>query len=211
MRSLVFVLPVLLFFSCKSKQEVAKQEESPTKATQQVMVEQPIANETQAPIGPESEFASKEAYEEFQANQRKMEMMQEMGVKHPDWADSIIVAIERTACFGSCPSYRFTISKNGYAFYKGFAFVDKEGDHTARVDQSTISNILEAAQKTNYFDLDEFYWEPITDVPTTYTTIVKNAQRFNVLNQSEAPQSLIDFELFLDDVIAEIDWKKQAK
>lgn len=202
---LIPILALISTFACKVEQSVS--EETPQNKT----AEEPAATEVSAPIEPWSEFGSKEAYERYQQEQQKEKMRQEMGIQHPEYPDSMVVAMERTACFGSCPSYKFSISKNGYAYYKGMAFVENEGEYKAKVSQELISSILEAAEKSHYYTMKEFYWEPITDVPSTYTSVLNKGERFNRLNQSEAPQELIDFELFLDDIIKEINWTKIAK
>ncbi len=204
MKKLFFILIAtsLLAFACKVEQTATEE------ATQSNKTEEPTVTEVTAPVEPWSEFGSEEAYERFQQEQQKQKLRQEMGVQHPQWADTVVVGLERTACFGSCPSYKFSISENGYAYYKGMAFVENEGEYSSKVSQDILSSILEAAEKTHYYNMKEFYWEPITDVPTTYSTIVNNGVRHNRLNQSEAPQDLIDFELFLDDIIEEVNWTK---
>lgn len=198
MRTLLILL--VLLSACKAKQEVAAEEPSST--------EQAPVESISAPVEPWSEFSSKEAYEDFQVQQARQKMMQEMGIAHPVWPDSVIIGLERTACFGTCPSFKFSVSKNGYADYTGYAFVKNEGKYTAKVSQEVIQTILKAADNINYFDLEEFYWEAVTDVPTSFSIIKKDQRVKQVLNQWESPQELENFENYIEEVSADLNWKK---
>ena len=210
MRSVSFLLISLLFLSACKQQETAVKESSPETTQNNSEVSAP-AETVGAPVEPWSEFGSKEKYEEFQQNVQKQKLMTEMGVSHRTWADSVIIGLERTGCFGSCPSFKFSISENGYAYYKGFAFVDLEGEYQTRVDQSFIQAILQKSKDYGYQSFKEFYWEPITDVPTSYSIIEDNTMRHHVLNQSEAPQDLIDLEAFIESEMKDLNWKKMQK
>jgi ankyrin repeat protein len=125
----------------------------------------------------------------------------------PDPA-TIIIALRRTGCFGTCPSYRVELRGNGEVKYEGEGYVLVKGLHRWRVDPARIARLLELFRRANYFALDGYYMYPVTDLPTFITRLRVGKQDKIVLNYGGS----IDHE----DVIDEDDeeeaagWKKLA-
>ncbi len=94
----------------------------------------------------------------------------------------IVIALARTGCFGTCPSYRVELRGNGEVQYVGSGSVVVPGRHRWRIDPAKIAPLLELFRRADYFRLDGFYEYPVTDLPT-YTTRLSIGDRHKfVLN-----------------------------
>lgn len=77
-----------------------------------------------------------------------------------------VIALARSGCFGSCPSYRVELSGNGEVRYLGKGDVLVTGAHQWRIDPARIAALLDLFRRANYFTLDGRYEAPVTDLPT---------------------------------------------
>jgi hypothetical protein len=191
---LLVLFGLILLVSCKSKEPASnsvKAPESKAISTTDIQDKQEGA----------SQRADEEDYDPKKA-------MQEMGIGPRDYPDSIVIGIERTSCVGTCPSYEILVSQNGYVSYNGMAFIEPEGKHYSRISKEDVLGLTILSERFGYSGLEEAYWQPITDVPITYTTVLFEGNRKSILNQSEAPQNLIDFEKELDAKLLKLDWIK---
>ena len=76
----------------------------------------------------------------------------------------VAITLERSGCFGSCPSYTVTVSTDGIVF-KGGAFVAAPGKHTARVDASEVRKLAKRFVDADFFSMDPSYTASVTDNP----------------------------------------------
>ncbi|MFH1321890.1 MAG: DUF6438 domain-containing protein, partial [Bacteroidota bacterium] len=83
--------------------------------------------------------------------------------------DSLFASIKRTPCYGRCPTYSISIYKSGYVIYEGIRFVDRIGTYSTQISEKEIQKIIAKANETGYFDLNDVYDSPVTDLPTTIT------------------------------------------
>lgn len=123
-------------------------------------------------------------------------------------ADSLVIRLQRTACFGRCPIYTLSIYKGGYATYLGEKWVEREGSYQAIVSDELIQKILAKAKAINYFKLkDQYDNEYVTDLPSTITTIRADDQLKVVANRYEGPEKLNEFEKYIDETAESIQWQ----
>ena len=85
----------------------------------------------------------------------------------------LIISLEKTACFGTCPVYKIKIYDSGKATYEGLRHVEKTGLHYLTISESEKNKILIEAKKIGFNKMKNEYTERITDLPTTYITIRK--------------------------------------
>lgn len=93
-----------------------------------------------------------------------------------------IIALERTECFGACPSYRVELHGNGEVEYRGDRFVLAKGPHHWRVDPKSVARLLDRFRRAEYFRLQGFYEYPVTDLPTYVTSLRVGRQSKYVLD-----------------------------
>jgi hypothetical protein len=133
----------------------------------------------------------------------------------PAAPDDTTIALERTACFGTCPVYAVTIDAHGNVVYNGTRFVAVTGRRTARVPVARVAEILERAEQIRFFDLDDQYREirhpdgtmsTVTDLPTTFVTIKRAGRSKRVEDYYGAPKALGDLERLIDDLAQTRQW-----
>ena len=77
-----------------------------------------------------------------------------------------VIALRRTSCYGTCPSYRVELRGDGEVHYRGDSDVLVRGSHRWRIDPATITPLLELFRRANYFTLAGYYEYPVSDLPT---------------------------------------------
>jgi|GEM_PF-1445876 len=134
-------------------------------------------------------------------------------VSIPKGVDSnLIVSISRSGCFGKCPAYSFSVTKDGKAVYEGRAYVSKLGTYVAQVPKPELDNFLLKMQ--NFASLQSFSdsypikGATVTDLPTTKTYIrVGNSGKL-IVNNYDAPKEVLDLETRIETFAEGLNWKK---
>jgi hypothetical protein len=100
--------------------------------------------------------------------------------------DTVIV-LERTACYGTCPIYKITISGDGSVVFEGRRFVKKTGTAKAAISQQQVRELLAEFEEIKFFDLRSQYAEREdgckewwTDMPSAITSISSNGKSKSV-------------------------------
>ena len=119
-----------------------------------------------------------------------------------------IIYYERTACFGTCPTFTFTALNNGMCYYEGRNFVDLIGKYKAESNGESnaelFATVFAITKKLEYDTLQSTYDNPmVTDLPATITQIRDK----RVVNRYQGPD-LSELYVALDELIATIPWKK---
>lgn len=79
---------------------------------------------------------------------------------------SVEFSLERTYCFGSCPSYSVRITGDGAVEYSGRGSVAVEGQHSDRITFEKVRRLLDAFRKADFYSFDDKYSLFVTDNPT---------------------------------------------
>ena len=82
-----------------------------------------------------------------------------------------IISLRRTACFGSCPIYQIEIFSNGNGIYTGTRFVKNIGATKFQLSKNELDVILSYANQIGFTNMQGEYYEPLSDLPTTYIKI----------------------------------------
>jgi hypothetical protein len=85
--------------------------------------------------------------------------------------DKVHIALERSGCFGTCPSYRVDIFGDGRAVYRGRGFVDVEGEHHYRVSREAVSDLVQSLRAKDIWSMRPSYRGMVTDNPSYQLTI----------------------------------------
>lgn len=116
---------------------------------------------------------------------------------------SEVIYYERTVCFGTCPSFVFTVESDGSCVYKGRNFVDMIGTYKGSVTEEQINTIRLQALALGYDTLQARYDQPmVSDLPSTITAI--DGKR--VLNRYHGPD-LSRLYARLDSLILKVKWE----
>lgn len=130
--------------------------------------------------------------------------------------DAVVVTLERTPCFGTCPVYTVSISESGLVRFNGKHHVTQTGEATATIPAARVDSLLEELEEAGYFELPEAY---VMDAPacgmyaTDSPTIITSATRGGVTKSIRhdrgcqgAPAGLSRLEQRIDEVAGTARW-----
>jgi hypothetical protein len=111
----------------------------------------------------------------------------------------LVVGLEQTPCFGTCPVYAVSVWRDGRATYEGRAHVTQIGTREHSVSASTLLALDEAIERAQVDTLATSYEQRfVTDLPTTITTVTdrhgrtKRIRRYH--GDRTAPERLVQLE-----------------
>ena len=189
--NLLLILPLLPFLlaSCKTakNQEAAASADT---ASEQIAVDKPVKISVAAIHLDTSAVAFEENKKSRQAE------------------DSLFATIKRTPCYGRCPIYEAVIYKSGYTLYTGKQFVEKAGVFSTRISKNDLRAIMAKASEIGYFNLMDEYDSPVTDFPTTHTSLSSNGIKKEIKDRVGGPESLREYEKLLDSILDKSTWVK---
>jgi hypothetical protein len=123
---------------------------------------------------------------------------------------SALIKLERTVCYGKCPAYTLQIEGNGKVSYDGKAYVQVQGPQTSQIDAKAVQALVDEFFKIDYFALKDTFTEPISDMPTTITSISIDGKKKEVYDYYGAPSSLKALEAKIDEVANSAQWVKEV-
>ena len=106
----------------------------------------------------------------------------------------LIISLQRTACFGTCPIYKIEIFSDGSGIYTGTRFVENIGATKFSLSETQLNLILTQAKAIGFINMKEEYSEPISDLPTTFIQIKDKKIR----DYTGAPKTLKNLENLID-------------
>lgn len=64
-----------------------------------------------------------------------------------------LVQMERTICFGTCPSYTLSILENGKITFNGRDFVEHQGEATGMMSQENLDQLKRTIRESHFMDI----------------------------------------------------------
>lgn len=118
--------------------------------------------------------------------------------------EQVHIGLERTGCFGSCPSYKVDVYGNGRVVYNGGGYVDAVGEHVYRIPPESVAHLVDSMRSKDIWSLRKEYRAPISDNPTFLLTLRLGEQAHHledyVGRMVGMPQTVSDFEDEIDKV-----------
>src|SRR5262245_36358795 len=131
--------------------------------------------------------------------------------KVKDWK-SVKITLERTGCFGTCPSYSIQVLGDGTVLYDGHGYVAFTGQHRGSVPPDSVMELVKLFEQANYFSLDDEYQAGITDCPTYMTSIEFDGRHKRVVDyvglQIGMPVAVDELERSIDRIAGSDRWTK---
>ena len=124
----------------------------------------------------------------------------------PTDLEDVVITIERGACFGPSPVYSLTIYGNGTVIYEGEMWVNVTGKQISQISQDKVKELVDEFYRIDYFSLKDRYEEPVTDLPSTTTSITINGKTKSVYNYLGAPRKLVELENKIDEITNSNKW-----
>jgi len=131
-----------------------------------------------------------------------------------------LITLERTVCFGSCPSYRVTISQDGTVTFEGRRFVKTTGTVTEQVSPDKFQQLVDEFEGIKYFSLQDRYTQRadgcttfMTDMPSANTSLslngrVKTVAHYFGCRGPEIIPALTALERKIDEIAGTEKWIK---
>ena len=131
-----------------------------------------------------------------------------------------LITLERTPCFGECPSYKLTISADGTVVYEGRQDVKQSGTIKSRISRAQIKQLVAEFERVNYFSLRDSYSgevcpETWTDHPSAVTSLRLNGRSKTVRHYHGCKglaelAKLTDLERRIDRIVNTARWVNGA-
>jgi hypothetical protein len=122
------------------------------------------------------------------------------------------IGLERTECFGPCPAYTVVIKRDGTVRYRGEQHAKLAGEHTGKVSQAAFRRLAAFVLEAGFADFETTYSAPVTDMPSTYTMILKDGRPKVVKDYGDAgPTKLWAIEQLIDKLLLETTWDDKTK
>lgn len=107
-------------------------------------------------------------------------------------------AMYRTACYGTCPSYKVTIQKDGHLNYQGRSNVKNIGERTEILTKEQTENLFKSLEKYNWKDYENEYPTDNVDFPGFGIEYANGKTLKKIKGNSNAPQDLKDLTKIID-------------
>jgi hypothetical protein len=124
------------------------------------------------------------------------------------------IRLERSPCFGTCPVYAVAVSADGQVVYEGLDFVAVEGQQTVSISEAEVRALYAAVTSGEFFDLEDGYTYPATDLPTATTTVTMDGRKMTVVRYGggcgsdldTAPPELCEIEALMEAIPISNGW-----
>lgn len=122
----------------------------------------------------------------------------------------VVIYLERTACYGTCPIYRVEIRGDGRVTYTGERFVAVTGVRTRRISAAAVARLVDQFRAANFYALQDSYRGGVTDMPSAITTLRIGRHNKRVEDYAGQmvgmPPAVSDLELAIDRVAGTGEW-----
>jgi len=123
---------------------------------------------------------------------------------------TLFASIERTPCFGRCPTYKMEIYSDGFVTLNGIRNVDMVGTYTTSITQAQMDTILQQAREIGFFTFEDKYDDGmISDLPSTTTTVVDGEQTKTVMRRHGYPKRIVSLEKHFDALMTSQRWTSE--
>lgn len=109
------------------------------------------------------------------------------------------IAMERSACFGTCPVYRVEVNSDGSVVYIGRHYTDYEGTYRHKFSADKVADLFKQFKEYRVDTCSEEYESLIQDVPGIFYYITyNNNKQQEIRNAHFGPEFLKRLALEVD-------------
>lgn len=126
--------------------------------------------------------------------------------------DTFRITLERTSCFGSCPSYQVTVSGSGDVKWEGGQYAAVPGTHHATISREAVQQVVDQVRASHMLAALDKYQAGWTDSPTYTLTLDVNGIHKQVVDYIGTivgmPTSIRELEEAVDQIAGTERWLK---
>lgn len=124
--------------------------------------------------------------------------------------DSLFIKLEKTACFGICPTYTAHIYKSGFALLNGKKNIDFIGIHRVWFSADEMKEIEAKLVDLDFQSLEDSYDGPVSDIPSTNIEISYLGQHKKIKGRWQVPEKLDAFNDYMHELIQSKNWENTS-
>lgn len=121
--------------------------------------------------------------------------------------DSLVIRIEKTPCYGTCPVFQVSIYQGGYVLYEGKEFTDKKGKYYTFIEKEKLNEIIDFARTIKYFEMKEEYDCSATDLPSVIFYIANQGRKKQIISRCNPPEELKQLDKLIMHHLEDLKWK----
>ena len=127
----------------------------------------------------------------------------------------VVIRLERTTCYGSCPAYKLTIHGDGSVEYEGGKYVKVKEKREGTIKPEDLKQLVAEFDKAAFFSIEQFGEQSCTsctvctDMPTAITSIQVKGATHSVNHYYGcrcAPKAIWDLETAIDKIVQVQQW-----
>jgi hypothetical protein len=123
--------------------------------------------------------------------------------------ESLFLTMERTPCFGKCPTYKLMIFNTGNVVFEGFSNTKYIGKYGKQLTKNQLKEIQKMMDEINILEMKNVYDTEVTDFPSTILFLVSNnTHKKKILDRVDAPKELKQFEKLIDFLVLDDELKQ---
>ncbi|HRC33520.1 MAG TPA: DUF6438 domain-containing protein [Bacteroidia bacterium] len=124
--------------------------------------------------------------------------------------DSLFLSIDKSPCFGACPTYTMVIYSNGgKSTLSGKKFTKNLGKFEYVFSNDQIKDLKVKITEADFFNLKDSYDdERVMDLPMSTIDVFMGGVRKKVVGRYETPKEFRVFETYLDSLASLPVWQK---
>ncbi len=136
--------------------------------------------------------------------------------------------MERTGCFGTCPTYKLNVQSNGNVLFEGIEYTNIKGKAEGSIDEIKMEKLIAEIDKANFFSLKDSYTNVSDNCPSygtdqsTVTLYIKVKDKEKTIihnlgcieigrNWKVFPEQLYTLENKIDEIVETKRWIGERK
>lgn len=121
------------------------------------------------------------------------------------------IVMERTPCFGTCPSYRFELNKNGKAIFTSWHYTTYEGVYEKQYEPAKVADLFKQFESYKVDTCSNNYESMLQDMPGINFHFTYKGKESSIMNAHFGPGFLNMLSKEVD-TFSQVDgtWKKTA-
>ena len=112
--------------------------------------------------------------------------------------DDLLITLERTICYGTCPAYKLTVKSDGTVLFEGLNYTNVKGKIEDKISAEKVKQLIKEFQTVDYFNLNGKYDTQscfqVTDNPSASTSIRINGKTKSISHYRGCVEGTDDFK-----------------
>lgn len=127
-----------------------------------------------------------------------------------DYTEADYIELKKDPCFGFCPVYSIKINGVGHVVYNGERNVPREGTWYRVLSPEETNELFNTFAESGFWQLKDEYTAQVTDLPTTWVTLVLEDRDKTIKDYYGAPEELKKLEAMVEQIAEEEEqWKRE--